>query len=119
MLPESCCFNFGPVKKLLYIAFILSLGLYSYAGNSDKEKGKTKTVSGKITNAYGESIPGAKITIPETGEVFFADFDGNFKFTLKADADYSVSVNTVGYQPLEIKSSRLTVFSDLSLKPLN
>jgi hypothetical protein len=119
MLPESCCFNFGAVKTLLYITFILSLGLSSYAGNTDKEKGKTKTISGRITDVSGESIPGAKIVIPETGEVFFADLEGNFKFTLKADADYSVSVNTIGYHPLEIKSSRLTMFSDLSLKPLN
>ena len=78
-----------------------------------------KTIAGKITDASGEAIAGAKIIINETGETFFADLDGNFKLSVKTDKVYSLSINTIGYQPLEVKSNTLSSFSDLSLKELN
>lgn len=106
------------MKKLLYILLILGLQLNAIAGNSDKEKVRKKVVAGKVVDAYGESVAGAKITIPATGEVFYSDFDGNFKFSLKTDREYAVSVNTIGYQTLELKSTQLSSFSDLSLKSL-
>lgn len=99
------------------VLFVLLTGA-SFAGNSDKEITKGKLVAGRITDAHGESIPGAKIQIPETGETFFADMEGNFQLSLKTDKDYSLTVNTLGYEPLEVKASRLTAFSDLSLKSL-
>lgn len=111
-------FNFVFVKNILYILAFLFLGTVSFAGNADKEKLRSKQVSGHITDSYGEAIPGAKISIPETGEIFFADMDGNFKFSLKTDKDYSVTINTLGYEPLEVKASHLGAFSDLSLKQL-
>jgi hypothetical protein len=118
MIYVTCSFSFTSVKKLLYIFLFLGLSFVALSGNSDKDKTNTKVVAGKITNAFGESIPGAKILIPETGETFFADMDGNFKLSLKTDKVYSITINTVGYEPLEVKSSYLTGFSDLSLKSL-
>lgn len=106
------------MKKLLYIFLILGLHLSALAGNADKEKSREKLVAGKVVNAFGESVAGAKITIPETGEVYYSDFNGNFKFSLKTDKEYSVSINTIGYLPLELKSGELTAFSDLSLTSL-
>ena len=102
---------------MLYI--FLSLSAVSFAGNSDKEKITLKTVSGKITDVTGESIAGAKIIINETGETFFADLEGNFKLSLKTDKVYSISINTVGFASLEVKSNNLSLFSELSLQPLN
>lgn len=110
--------NFVSLKNLLYIFLFLGLSLHSLAGNEDKVKSTTKVVAGKITDAYGEAIPGAKISIPETGETFFADMEGNFKLSLKTDKVYSVTINTLGFEPLEVKSSHLGAFSDLSLKSL-
>ncbi len=111
------------MKNLLYILLFLSFSAVSFAGNNDKEKKAVavtiKTVTGKITDVSGESIAGAKITINETGETFFADLDGNFKISVKTDKVYSISVNTIGYQSLEVKSNTLSYFSDLSLKELN
>ncbi len=106
------------MKKLLYIFLILSINTVCFAGNADKEKVSTKVVTGKITDSYGESIPGAKIIINETGETCFADFDGNFKLSLKTDKDYSISVSTIGFKPLQLKSGSLTTFTDLSLNSL-
>ncbi len=111
------------MKNLVYIVLFLSFSAVSFAGNNDKEKKSVavtqKTVAGKITDAAGESIAGAQITINETGETFFADLDGNFKLSVKTDKVYSISVNTIGYQPLEVKSNTLSYFSALSLTELN
>jgi hypothetical protein len=107
------------LKKLLYIFLFLSFSTISLAGNSDKEKMTLKTVAGKITDVTGESIAGAQIIINETGETFFADLEGNFKLSLKTDKVYSISINTVGFASLEVKSNNLSLFSELSLQPLN
>jgi hypothetical protein len=107
------------LKKLIYIFLFLSLSAISFAGNSDKEKMTLKTVAGKITDVTGESIAGAKIIINETGETFFADLEGNFKLSLKTDKVYSISINTIGFASLEVKSNNLSLFSELSLQPLN
>lgn len=96
----------------------LALTQVSFAGNSDRDKNSTKVIAGKITDHAGELLSGAKITIAETGETFFADMEGNFKLTVKTDREYSISVNTIGYQPLVLKSTSLTAFSDISLKEL-
>ncbi|MCC6369655.1 MAG: carboxypeptidase-like regulatory domain-containing protein [Bacteroidia bacterium] len=106
------------MKKLIYILFLFTLTQFTIAGNSDKVKLSEKVVTGKVTDNSGETISGAKITIAETGETFFADMEGNFKITLKTDKEYSISVNTMGYQPLVLKSTNLTTFSDLTLKEL-
>ena len=107
------------LKKLIYIFLFLAFSSVSVAGNSDKEKTTVKNVAGKVTDVTGESIAGAKITINETGETFFADLEGNFKLSLKTDKVYSISITTIGYQIMEVKSSNLSVFSELSLQPLN
>lgn len=90
----------------------------SFSGNSDKEKTKSKTIAGKITDSYGEAIAGAKVTVAETGDTVYADLDGNFKLTVKTDKDFSISVNTIGFEPLNVRSTGLGAFSDLSLKSL-
>ena len=111
------------MKNLLYIVLFLSFSAVSFAGNNDKEKKAVavtqKTIAGKITDVSGKSIAGAKITVNETGETFFADLDGNFKLSIKTDKIYSLSINTIGYKPLEVKSNTLSLFSDLSLTELN
>ncbi len=107
------------LKKWVYILVFLGLTTISYSGNSDKENNnKSRTLSGKVTDAYGESLPGAKITIHETGEVFFADLDGNFKLSIKTDKEYSLIIDNIGFQPLNLKSGNLLAFPEVSLKSL-
>ena len=106
------------LKKFVYILLLLNLHHLAFSGNEGKEKSATKTVSGKVTNAYGETLPGTKITVKETGETFFANFNGDFKLSLNTDKVYSLSIETIGYQPLELKSSEISLFSELSLKSL-
>jgi len=106
------------LKRTIYILILLGFSLANYGGNADKETSRKKHVSGKITDSYGETIPGAKIVLPETGETFFADMDGNFKLSLSTDKDYSISIQTLGFEPLEVKASQLSAFKDLCLKSL-
>lgn len=106
------------MKHILYIFFALILQGALLAGNNDKTKPSVKNVSGKVVSANGEEIAGAKITVKETNETFYADLDGNFKFQLKTDKVYSVTLEGIGYEPKEVKSNELSLFSDISLKEL-
>lgn len=106
------------MKKVLFALLLIVYSAVSFAGNEGSEKNTSKTIVGKVTDASGESIPGAKIMIAQTGETVYADLDGNFKLTLKTDTDYSISINTIGFEVLEMQSSKLTSFSDFSLKSL-
>ena len=111
-------FNFSFLKKLFYIFFILNLHLLSFSGNNDKDKVAEKVIIGKITDSYGQSIVGAKILIQETGETFYSDLDGNYKLALKSNEIYSISIGSLGYSPLKIKSNNLFSFSDLTLQSI-
>lgn len=90
----------------------------AFPSHGDKNKNISKTISGKVSDAYGEAIPGTKIKIKETGETFFADFEGQFKFSIPSDKTYSVVIETIGFEALELKSSDLGLFSELNLKAL-
>ena len=104
--------------KNLVLCLLLSLSTSVFAGNSDKEKALTRTLAGKIADTAGESLPGATLRISETGETFFADLDGNFKITVSSDKIYTISIQTIGHAPLQVKSSGLSAFSEISLSPL-
>jgi hypothetical protein len=106
------------LKLLLNILFIFVLHGAIVAGNSDKIKPIVKNVSGKVTTIQGEEIAGAKITIKETNETFFADLERNFKLQIKTDKVYSISLESIGFAPVEVKSTELNMFSDISLKEL-
>lgn len=106
------------MKYVLYIALMLTLNVSLVANNNDKEKVATKTLSGKITTTNGEELAGAKLIIKETGETFFSDLDGNFKITIKTDKTYSLSIETIGFQTLELTSNKIGMFTDLSLMAL-
>lgn len=115
---EPSGINFVTVKKFLAIVFISCLSLTGLAGTGDKGKAAARTVAGKVTDQSGENLAGARITVRETGDVFFSDLEGNFNFSLKTDKVYSLSVETIGYQPKEFRSSELSYFSELSLTEL-
>jgi hypothetical protein len=111
-------FDICNVKNLLYIAFLLILNITVIAGNNDKTKAVNRNVTGKVIAVNGEQIAGAKITIKETNESFYSDLDGNFKLQLKTDKVYSISVQTIGYTPVELKSTDLHLLSEISLTEL-
>src|SRR5687767_2389402 len=105
------------MKKFCFI-LLMFIGFSALCDNSGKEKSTGRVLSGKVETANGEPITGAKIIILETGESFFSDLDGHYKLTIETGREYTISINTIGYQPLEVRSSGLTSFSDLQLNSL-
>lgn len=88
------------------------------AGNSDKVKSNSRTLAGKIITVSGEEIAGVKITINESNETFYSDLTGNFHLPVKCDREYSLTIEGLGFEPKTIKSSEVSLFSEISLKEL-
>lgn len=105
------------MKKVVLI-FLIALCQLTIAAHGDKGKLNTKVIAGKVLNKAGETIAGAKLVITETGETVFADMEGSFKFTIATDKNYTVQVNTLGYEPTVIPSQSLNSFSEILLAEL-
>jgi hypothetical protein len=106
------------VKKLALIVVLVLVSVSLLAGNNDKIAPRQKTLSGKVATVSGEEIPAVKITIKETNETFYSDLEGHFNFSISTDKVYSLKVETIGYQPLELKSTELNAFSEINLQEL-
>ena len=106
------------MKKLVFFFVILALSFTAFGGNKDKEKNTSKSLAAKVVAADGSYIAAAKITIRETGESVFSDLEGNFNLTIKTDKPYTLFVESIGYAGKEIKSTELSLFSNLTLKEL-
>ena len=109
------------MKKLPYIALLAFLPLFTMAG---EKEGKAeapvalKTIQGKVIDSYGEALPGARIKVKETGEEFFANFQGHFNLSLPSDKQLHLVVETIGFAPIEMSTANLSNFSELALKEL-
>jgi hypothetical protein len=100
------------IPRLFLILPILAL-LGIVPVSAQKEKQKTYTISGKITDSQnGESLIGATIYIPEKKNGTVSDIYGNFSISL-LQGDYSVTITYIGYGPVKKK---ITLDKDISLK---
>jgi len=86
----------------------------------DKNGGKetSKTVLIKITDTHGEEIPGAKVVFEETGKEYIADFNGNIQLSIKTTETLTVKIQSIGYSEKIVKSTELSTYNDLVLRPL-
>lgn len=110
-----------PLKSILYIVLFAFLPLFSSAGDKEGKSenfAATKAISGTVTDVFGESIPAVRIVVKETGEEFFANFEGRFTLSLPTDKVYHVSVESIGFQAVELLSSDLAQNTELNLKAL-
>lgn len=105
--------------KALYLLLFISIFAVSsaHAGNDNKVS-KTRTVSGKVVDASGESLAGAKLVVAETGTIIYADMEGNFQLSIPTDKVCTIAIHTIGHQITEVKSNELFNFDDLVLKAL-
>lgn len=101
---------------LLLLLFLFSAPVF--ASFDDKEKPQTRVLSGQVVAENGEVVPGASITIVETGETYFADLDGKFNFTVPLDKNYTVEISTVGYEVLKVNTKNILPFSQQVLPAL-
>ena len=60
--------------KALYTLLFISIFAISVANaGNDNKASKTRNVSGKVVDASGESLAGAKLVVAETGTTIYAD----------------------------------------------
>lgn len=107
------------MKRLLYILAILTLSFNSFSLD-DKNSGKenSRTVLIKVSDSNGEEIPGAKVTIAESGKEFIADFNGNIQIQLKPNESFTLKIQSIGYSEKTIQSNELNTFQELTLSSL-
>lgn len=112
---------FVPLKSVTYIILFAFLPLFSIAGDKEGKSeniASTKAISGTITDVYGESIPAVRIVVKETGEEFFANFEGRFTLSLPSDKVFHLSIESIGFQTVELLSTEVAQHIELNLKPL-
>ena len=78
------------VKKLVFLTLaVLTLGLQAFAQNS---------VSGKVTDAKGEVIPGVSVIVKGTTTGTMTDLDGNYRLNVRPGATLVFSCVGFAYQ---------------------
>ncbi|KAA5823829.1 TonB-dependent receptor [Algibacter amylolyticus] len=80
--------------------------------------GQNITVSGKVTDANGQSIPGATIIVKGTATGAVTDFDG--VYNIQANGSSTIVVSYIGFETLEIpvnnqKTINIQLKEDISL----
>jgi iron complex outermembrane recepter protein len=63
----------------------------------------TNTVSGKVLDDSGVTVPGANVSIKETGKNTVTDENGGFSFSNVAAGTYTIIATNVGYKAFEKK----------------
>ena len=65
------------------------------------------TITGKVVDERGESVIGATVMVKGSTDGTITDLDGNFKINGKVGT--TITVSYVGYAPLEVKITKLTL----------
>ena len=98
-------------RIFLLLPLFLLLGMAPLS--AQKEKQKTYTISGKVTDSQnGESLIGATIYIPEKKTGTVSDIYGNFSISL-LPGQYTVTISYIGYGSVK---KTITLDKDISLK---
>ena len=106
------------MKKTIFFFLLLSLGISNYQLRASNDKPSVKVISGKITDKNGEAIAGAELKIIETGEIVYANFEGEFKLQIDPNKNHSIEINTLGFASKTVNSNSLGFFAELSLNQL-
>src|SRR5690606_35484476 len=58
------------------------------------------TVTGTVKDNSGQPLPGANIIIDGTTTGTISDFDGNFTLTSNQEPPFTITVSSVGFEPM-------------------
>jgi hypothetical protein len=101
------------MKYCLILLIPIFLFLAIHPAFAQKEKLKTYTISGKVTDSQnGESLIGATIYITELTSGTVSDNYGNFSISLR-QGQYTVNISYIGYGVIK---KIITLDKDISLK---
>lgn len=107
-------FNSKPVMipDLVKTAFIILLALYSgitYADNGIREITQRKTITGVVSEADGETLPGVSVSIKGTTQGTITNADG--EYTLSAESGSVLVFTYMGKKPVEIAVGNRNIVS--------
>ncbi len=80
------------MRKILCLTVIFFIAITNAIGQ------QTGTLSGVITDALKQPIPGVSVIIDGTSQGASSDFNGNYEITNVSDGTYVVTVSFVGYK---------------------
>lgn len=89
---------------MLALLCVLCLPQFLYAQN--------KTITGKVTDASGNPLPGVTISLNSSNSGSFTDISGNFSISVPANGVLTIS--STGYKSQTIKAGEVT--ADLQIK---
>lgn len=83
------------LKNLLIISSFIFISFASIAGEEN-----TCKIKGHVTDKEDkEVLTGVQITIAESNQTFYSDFDGNFEIkNLDANKKYTVTISYISYE---------------------
>jgi protocatechuate 3,4-dioxygenase beta subunit len=91
---------------LLAAVLIASFGSFATNNNNSTEAEAVRTVSlsGKVLDMItGEALAGVKVTVDETEDISYTDFDGNFTFDALIPGTYQLSTSLISYKSADHK----------------
>jgi len=93
---------------LFFAVMIIGVAGVFASGNSNGEEAVVKTVSlsGLIKDlTTGEALAGVKVTVDETSDFVYTDFDGNFSFDNLLPGSYQITASYISYKNADKKLS--------------
>ncbi|WP_276378995.1 TonB-dependent receptor [Flavobacterium sp. H4147] len=84
-------------KQHYYLQILFLIFCIIFVPNSLFAQAKN-TVSGKVLDENGQTIPGANVSLKDTGKNVITDENGNFIFTDVIAGNYYVEATNVGYK---------------------
>lgn len=96
--------------------FGMLLFFFITAAAQPGNRSSTDKISGKVTDAKGQPVPGAVVRIIVKNLSTKTDSNGDFSMAIKPEDGLVLSVTYVGYQPEEIKLRSAVSVYNVSLK---
>ena len=74
------------------------------------------TISGKVVDIEGESIPGASIIIQETNEGTSTDISGNFTISTSSSLPVRLEIQIIGFQKQTLTVTEINQYLNITLR---
>ena len=96
--------------RVITTTLMLLLSIVSFAQTS---------IYGKITDEYGQPIPGVSVELKGTEERTISDFDGFFAITTTKEYPYTLLISSVGFEPVTEIVNSGTIEVNITLQEIN
>lgn len=105
--------NTRPVLEKKKLQFVT----YNYNSNATSRSNKrynptVRTISGKVTDADGQSLLGVTVSVPGTSNATTTDLDGNY--VINVNGGREINFSYVGYEPVRLPVYASTINQVLS-----